>query len=208
MNQSAKMIVVLSVFAVLSGSILAGFYHSVHPRILKNKIEEEKKMIFAVLEGSKSYDTVEKTIPGAKGPETVKIFVGKDEAGNIVGYAFTAKGPGFAGTIEVVVGLKIDKKTMFGLRVLNQKETPGLGTKIMEEKFTGQFKGLSIEPKIEYVKNKKPTKPNEIQAITGATISSRAIVNAVNARVAVVLAILKEENAPPEAEEGGGNGRQ
>ena len=47
---------------MLSGSILAGFYHSVHPRILKNKIEEEKKMIFAVLEGSKSYDTVEKTI--------------------------------------------------------------------------------------------------------------------------------------------------
>ena len=82
---------------------------------------------------------------------------------------------------------------MFGLRVLNQKETPGLGTKIAEEKFTGQFKGLSIEPKIAYVKNKKPEKPNEIQAVTGATISSRAVVNAVNARVAAVLDILKEE---------------
>ena len=204
MNQSAKMIAVLSVFAVLSGSILAGFYHSVHPRILKNKLEEEKKMIFAVLEGAKSYDTVEKTIKGAKGPEPLKIFVGKDETGNILGYAFVAKGPGFAGTIEVVVGLKVDKKTMFGLRVLDQKETPGLGTKIREEKFTGQFKGLSIEPKIEYVKNKKPTKPNEIQAITGATVSSRAIVNAVNARVAVVLDMLKEENSS----EGGAGGKQ
>ncbi|MFZ3072466.1 MAG: RnfABCDGE type electron transport complex subunit G [Thermodesulfobacteriota bacterium] len=205
MNQSIKMVVVLSVFAVLSGSILAGFYHSVHPRILKNQLEEEKKMIFTVLEGAKSYDTVEKTIEGAKkAPETVKIFVGRDEAGNIVGYAFVAKGPGFAGIIEMMVGLKIDKKTMFGLRVLNQKETPGLGTKILEEKFTGQFKGLSIEPKIEYVKNKKPVKPNEIQAITGATISSRAIVNAVNARVAAVLDILKDENAL----EGGGNGKQ
>lgn len=208
MNQSAKMIVVLSVFAVLSGSILAGFYHSVHPRILKNNLEEEKKMIFAVLEGAKSYDTVEKTITTAKGPEVVKIFAGKDESGNIVGYAFVAKGPGFAGNIEMMVGLKVDKKTMSGLRVLNQKETPGLGNLIVREKFTGQFKGLSIEPKIEYVKNKKPVKPNEIQAITGATISSRAVVNAINARVAVALDILKEENAPPEAEEGGGNGKQ
>lgn len=204
MNQSMKMVVVLSVFAVLSGAILAGFYHSVHPRILANQLEEEKKAIFAVLEEAKTYDTIEKTITTAKGPELVKIFKGRDSSGNLVGYAFVVKGPGFAGTITMMAGLYSDKSRMAGLRVLDQVETPGLGNLIVREKFTGQFKGLSIEPKIEYVKNKKPEKPNEIQAITGATISSRAVVNAINARIAVILDILKEENAL----EGGGNGKQ
>lgn len=204
MNRSIKMVVVLSVIGILSGAILAGFYHSVHPRILRNQLEEEKKAIFAVLEEAKTYDTIEKTITTAKGPELVKIFKGKDESGRLVGYAFVVKGPGFQGTITMMAGLKADKLSMAGLRVLDQVETPGLGNKIVQDKFTGQFNGLAIEPKVEYVKNKKPEKPNQIQAVTGATISSRAVVNAVNARVAVVLDILKEENAL----EGGGSGRQ
>ena len=203
MNQSVKMVVVLSVMGILAGAILAGFYHSVHGRILANQLEEEKKAIFAVLEEAKTYDTLEKTITTAKGPEVVKIFRGKDESGNLVGYAFVVKGPGFQGTITMMAGLNSDKSRMAGIRVLDQVETPGLGNKIVEDKFTGQWRGLSIEPKVEYVKNKKPEKPNQIQAITGATISSRAVVNAVNARVAVVLDILKDENAS----EGGSGGK-
>jgi Na+-translocating ferredoxin:NAD+ oxidoreductase RnfG subunit len=77
--------------------------------------------------------------------------------------------------------LKNDLKELVGLQVLEQTETPGLGTKVTEEPFTNQFVELVAEPNVGWVKGAPPTNTNEIQTITGATISSKAIVNIVNA---------------------------
>jgi len=190
-SSSASMIIALSVTAVVVGGLLAGFYHLVHPRIEENRIAEERMAIFAVLQGAENYDIIEKEIAGARGKkEAVRIFKGMDKEGKTVGYAFIAEGPGFQGVIKMMVGLNIGSKKLSGMNVLEQVETPGLGNKITEERFTSQFKNLSIEPKIEYIKNKKPEKPNEIQAITGATISSKAVVNGVNNRMKLILDIL------------------
>jgi len=188
------MIITLTVTALVVGGILTVFYKSVEPRIEHNRLEEEKKAIFAVLDGASAYDTISKDIALASGKKrTVRIFKGKDANGNIVGYAFVANGPGFAGIISMMVGLNVDKESLAGMKVLDQVETPGLGNKIVENKFTDQFKGLKIKPKIGYVKLKKPEQPTDIQAITGATISSVAVINAINNEVNVVLGILAEE---------------
>jgi electron transport complex protein RnfG len=64
--------------------------------------------------------------------------------------------------------------------VLEQLETPGLGAEIDGEKFVSQFRGLATRPPISYVKGKAPEKDNEVQAITGATISSKAVVDIIN----------------------------
>ncbi|MCK4846894.1 MAG: FMN-binding protein [Deltaproteobacteria bacterium] len=190
MNHSIKMLLTLTVTAVVMGGVLAGFYKFVEPKIEENRLIEEKLAIMAVVDGIVDYEIIEVEIEGKKGPEILQLFRGVDGEGKLVGYAFLAKGPGFAGIISMMVGLKVDLKHLSGMKVLEQIETPGLGNKIVEEKFDGQFRGLAIEPKIEYIKNKKPFKPNQIQAITGATISCVAVVDALNNRIVIVLDVI------------------
>ena len=82
-----------------------------------------------------------------------------------------------------MIGLTPGLKRITGLEILEQVETPGLGGRISEDSFLNQFKGISTEPQVNYVKNKKPEKPNEIRAITGATISSRSVVAIINKNI-------------------------
>ena len=74
--------------------------------------------------------------------------------------------------------------------MLEQVETPGLGGRIGEDVFQDQFKGIKTEPAVEYVKNQEPETDNQIQAITGATISSRSVVKIINKNVALLKDIL------------------
>ncbi len=187
------MLLVLTVTAVIIGGVLAGAYKKFYPKIEANRIAEEKRAIFSVLEGAESYEIIIREIEGKKGTEEIKIFKGLSASGNLVGYAFIAEGPGFQAKIKMMVGLNFEFKKLLGMKVLEQLETPGLGNKIVREKFTDQFQGLAFTPKIEYLKNKKPEKDNQIQAITGATISSRAVVLAINKSLKIVMEILEEE---------------
>lgn len=86
---------------------------------------------------------------------------------------------GFGGKIELIIGLLMDG-TITGYKVIQQNETPGLGTKIAENKFSKQFVGLNTHSNsFELSKN-----GGEIDALTGATISSNAVVDAVKKAVA------------------------
>lgn len=123
----------------------------------------EQKAVKAVLPPAVA--TVE-----ANGP----VFVGKDAAGRVVGYA--AKGSdagGYGGDIVLMVGFEADKKTVVCYKTLAAAETPGLGMKLNAPEFAGQFAGrdgsaLSV------------TKDGgEIEAITSATITSRAVCRAI-----------------------------
>jgi len=83
----------------------------------------------------------------------------------------------------------MDFSRLRGIKVLEQIETPGLGTKIVIDPthkvnpywFSEQFVGVRTEPEITVIKNRPPTTETEIQSITGATISSRAVVKIINA---------------------------
>lgn len=77
---------------------------------------------------------------------------------------------GYAGPVRMLVGVSLDGKVI-GLKIIEQKETPGLGSNITSRKFLGQFIGKTIND---------PIQPKQdIDAITGATISSRAVCNGV-----------------------------
>ena len=80
----------------------------------------------------------------------------------------------------MMIGINTELDKVEGIKILEQIETPGLGTKIGEEFFTDQFKDLSASGDIVAVKGAEPANPNEIQAITGATISSKAVVRIIN----------------------------
>ncbi len=103
-----------------------------------------------------------------------------DAAGNTVGYAVNVTSPnGYGGNITIAVGLLPDA-TIKGISVISQGETAGLGAVCAEEKFTEQFAG--IQGPVEYVKTGK-TEPNQIDAISGATITTKAVTEAVNAAI-------------------------
>ncbi|MCK4738427.1 MAG: FMN-binding protein [Deltaproteobacteria bacterium] len=190
-DTSLGMILTLTITSVVVGGLLAGFYQLVAPRIEANRLAEEKRAIFAVLDGATGYEIFDKEIGSGEEKEVIRIFKGIGKEGELKGYAFVAEGPGFADKIVMMVGLNADEVTLSGLEVLYQIETPGLGNKIAEEKFESQFIGLHIKPKVWYVKNKKPTKPTDIQAITGATISSVVVVKAINSAITKIMPFIK-----------------
>ena len=101
-------------------------------------------------------------------------FVGKDAAGAVVGYA--AKGTdsgGYGGDITLMVGFRADKRTLVCYRTLAAAETPGLGMKLNAPEFAGQFAGKDGSG----LKVKKDG--GEIEAITSATVTSRAVCRAI-----------------------------
>lgn len=198
MNNITKMFLNLVVIGALSGVILSGVFGVADPMIKANKERELKEAIFVVLPGAKDFRVLEKTV----GQEKLIVYKGIDENGSPVGVAFKADGGGFQGNIGLMVGLDTSYLKLKAIEVLEQLETPGLGDRIREEAFKDQFKGLEVKPRVEYIKYRKPEKPNQIQAITGATISSEAVVKNINRAVEKVVAnfpaeeIGKAEAAP------------
>lgn len=196
MNNIVKMFLNLVVIGALSGVILSGVFGVADPMIKANKEKELKESIFVVLPGAKDFKVLEKTV----GLEKLVVYKGIDENGAPVGIAFKADGGGFQGNIGLMVGLETDFLKLKAIEVLEQLETPGLGDKIRAPQFKDQFKGLEVKPKVEYIKYRKPDKPNTIQAITGATISSEAVVKNINKAVEKVVAnFTPEEVSKPEA---------
>jgi len=98
------------------------------------------------------------------------------EGDDIAGYTFIASGSGYSGVISMLVGINIDY-TIRDVAVLSHTETPGLGSKITEKAFTAQFIGLGTD---EIALSKDNGK---IDAITGATISSRAATEAIQEKM-------------------------
>ncbi|MBL7157745.1 MAG: FMN-binding protein [Candidatus Omnitrophica bacterium] len=178
MRNTIKMISVLTIVGLVSGAALVFMYKYAKPLIIVNQKNEMKQAIFKIFPKAKKYRK-----------ETIKdetIFKVNDKDGKFLGYAFLAEGYGYQGTIKMMVGIKKDLETLVGIEILESQETPGLGQEITEEQFKSQFKGLKTSPPIIYVKNKKPTKPNEIEAITGATISSRSVVGILNEKIKTI----------------------
>jgi electron transport complex protein RnfG len=196
MSVVKQMFIVLIVVGVMSSLVLAASYTFTKPRIEQHKLEELKRSILVVLPDAKTYEEMSSG--------ELQVYRGLTENNELAGYAFIAEGPGYQGKIRVMVGINAAKDTLFGIRVLEQVETPGLGAKIAEETekedFFEQFAGLkpdrsSVSKKLQeteslvanlitYVKNVAPTEPNEIQAITGATVSSKSVVAILNQSLA------------------------
>ncbi|MBN1299900.1 MAG: FMN-binding protein [Melioribacteraceae bacterium] len=174
MNTVIKMIVTLSFIGIVSGSMLSQIAGWAAPKIEMHRKADTEKAIFLVQPEAKSYSNI-----GSVDFECYKVFIDSVNQ-KFIGYALPYEGNGFQGKVRLMVGIDSSLKIITGLQVLEQVETPGLGTKVTEEAFTGQFNGLLSVPQVNWVKGVPPEKNNEIQAITGATISSKAVVNIIN----------------------------
>lgn len=112
--------------------------------------------------------------------DVLEVNEGKN-GGKTEGYAIKVAPKGYAGAVTIMVGISTDGKLQ-GIKVLSHSETPGLGAKAPEPAFSDQYKNKSIDKELEVVKT-PVSKPNEIQAITGATITSKAVTKGVNEAV-------------------------
>ena len=101
---------------------------------------------------------------------------------------------GYGGTITLLVGLSEDLETIIGIEVVEHVETPGLGGEITTGEFQRQFAGLDADEPVSYVKNVEPDPDaNEIQAISGATITSRAITSGINRTLDEAIDVIERQ---------------
>lgn len=178
--------------AIAFGGALAGIQIGLGPIIEENKRNETYNQVPKLVAGAVKDKTQEQEIGGRK------VLKAIDETGRHVGWVLPAKGMGFADVIEVLIGLSADASRITGLYVLDQKETPGLGNKITfsggtkdAPLFLDNFVDRSAAEPLEVVKTRADYDRNEVQAITGATVSSVAVTGIVNKAVTEFRSALK-----------------
>jgi electron transport complex protein RnfG len=203
---SLRLVLTLAIAGLVSGVAIIGIYEATLPTITENKARELREAVFKVLPGVSQmqalvYRDGELIVVEAPDKDEPVIYGGYDEQGDFVGYAIPAAGPGFQDTIGILYGYNPAEKIVVGMEVLESRETPGLGDKIYKDAvFVGGFSALSVEPEIVAVKKGTKSQPNEIDAITGATISSKAVVRIINETHAQWSAQLSAPGSEPQLE--------
>nr|VFK79494.1 MAG: electron transport complex protein RnfG [Candidatus Kentron sp. SD] len=183
---SLRLILTLTLAGLFSGLAIVGIYDATLPRITANKAMALQTAVFKVLPGivrlqEIGYRNGELFVPENRTAELESVYAGFDEKDYLVGYAIPAEGPGFQDTIRLLYGYHSDRGRITGMEILESRETPGLGDKIYKDlDFVASFRGLRPGPPIRAVKKSARPASNEIDAITGATISSVAVVKIIN----------------------------
>ncbi len=208
MRERVMMVFVLVSVSSLSALMLAGM-NALSREVIAAPLE--KKIMTAVLASlNVSPDGEDPERFFAERIEKVSLdegefFIYREEAA-VRGVAVKVEGPGFWGPISIVVGIDPTDLTIRGMEVLDQQETPGLGARIGEETFRRQFAGKRIdEPIMVVIKGKRPG-PNDVAAVTGATITSKSLERILNERlrgVADVIESLSERGEGGRSSEGG-----
>ena len=181
---SIRLVLSLAIAGFISGVAIIGIFEATLPTITANKARELREAVFKVLPGvshmQKLYYTGDR-LSATGGDDELVIYGGYGEQKEFIGYAVPSAGPGFQDTIKVLYGYLPAQKKIVGMEILESRETPGLGDKIYKDQsFVANFDNLTAEPEIVTVKNGTKSAPNEIDAITGATISAKAVARIIN----------------------------
>lgn len=160
---------ILSVICFVAAGLLAGVQALTGKRIAAQALAEQEQSLKDVVPDAVSFEPVEDE-------QEILYYRALNEQGNPVGLAFKASAKGYSSTIETMVGALIDG-TILNIAVLSHNETPGLGSRVAGDDFSAQFKDCKDLSKV--------------QAITGATISSRAVIDSVAEKLKEVLGLIK-----------------
>lgn len=187
-----KMFRAMVSIGILCALLIVVTYEYTLPAIKQNKTEALEKAIFKVLPGATSKQNFKVTHNGFElltvEKEKVQIvYAGYNDANELVGIAIEASGQGFQDVLNILYGYSPDRQQVIGFYVLESRETPGLGDKIEKDgTFLKNFEALDVSllndltkiaNPVNPVKNGTKENPWEIDCITGATISSKAIGN-------------------------------
>ncbi len=167
------------------------------PRIEQNEKDKLNNLMKGLITDANDFKVAIEgvRIVGDKGKVTeTDIYKALDSDGKSIGFAFVAAGPGFADKIKLVIAVDSRCEKLFGFKVLSSNETPGFGSKIKEDYFGDQFKNAPAG-RIELVKIGNVEKnDSEIVAISGATVSSEAVVKIFNTYIDKIKEQLQAED--------------
>jgi electron transport complex protein RnfG len=198
-----RLIATLAFAGFLSGLIIVTAYESTLPSITAHRELMLEQAVFKVLPGTTSLRRMvhrdgRLTIVERERKGEEVILGGYTADGRLVGYAIPGAGPGFQDTIRLLYGYLPEGRKVVGMEILDSRETPGLGDKIYKDAaFVANFASLSVDPEIVAVKKGNKSAPNQIDAITGATISSKAVVKIINTANALWLPRLEAAPGSP-----------
>lgn len=178
-NSIFKIAMNLAMTCFISGAIIAGTYTITEPAAHAQRIKAKNDAMRELVKDAEVFKAVE-------GKEGWYIA---EKGGKAIAFVVPAVGKGYAGAIEMLAGVTMDGK-LIDYKVLKHAETPGLGDKMVEPKFRKQFAGKTPAD-LEVVK--VPTDKN-IQALTGATITSRAVTKGVREAIEAVGAYSASQN--------------
>ena len=193
---SSKMLGAMVGIGVLCALLIVSTFQGTLPRIERLRAEALAQAVFKVLPGT----TATRTYYFADGQfkeleadltNVTKVYAGYDPQGRLTGVAVEASGQGYADILRILYGYQPESQSIVGFHVLESKETPGLGDKIEKDAhFLANFEQLDVSLTDDYqqlknqvlpVKQGEKQHPWEVDGITGATISSRAIGNIIGA---------------------------
>jgi len=186
-----KMVVVLTVICAASGFVLSYVNEATKaPReyqLLKYVREPSIKAVLPNYTNDPIKDRITVTLgKNDKGEPIEKtIFPAKDN-GKLVAIAYASDATGYHGPIDVMIGINLDGK-LTGISIMTHTETPGLGARVVEPVFTKQFSGLTLSGELNVT-----AQGGKINAVSGATISSKGVVAAVRNALEVFPQIKKE----------------
>ncbi len=190
-NKIIKDALALTLITLVAGVALGAVYEITKDPIAKQEAQakaEAYEQVFtdaAAFEAVEMDDTLTKTIrdqldqEGYKAQSIEEVMRAEDQSGETLGYAFTVvTSEGYGGDIQFSMGVQNDG-TLNGISILSIGETAGLGMNADTPAFKDQFVGKQVE-KLQYTKN-GATQDDEINAISGATVTTNAMTNGVNA---------------------------
>jgi len=178
------------------GLLIAMTNAALSDRIEQNKAAKLNDLTKALLPGAEVFRPVEADIQvelpnGAK--EKARVFEVFSDAQRRLGWSFNAHGTGFAGPIELVIAVDKDFQKIMGFDVLASSETPGFGDQIKSDYYRKQYAGAPAE-QLALAKTGDPGVADaQIVAITGATVSSEAVVDIVNTFLTQIKGQMQEK---------------
>ena len=173
MREMVTMVVVLTVLSVISGGLLSGLKNATASRIEVQQLKFVKgPAIKTILEGA-SNDPIADRFALKDGEMERKFFVGKfDGKANTV--VLESSGKGYGGDVGIMVAVNMENDKIVGVGVTTHSETPGLGATAKNDPgFVSQFKGMPIQETFKVTND-----GGKVNAISGATITSRAVCSA------------------------------
>lgn len=166
MRETIRYACVLGLICFLASSVLAIVNGITEPKIRAQKEKEHEEALNVVMPQSEGFKARYEN-------DIIIYYAAYDRNGQLNGFVIKAYSKGYSSTIEAVVGLRFNLE-IADIKIISQNETPGLGTRITETNFLGQFKGKTLDTF------------NRVQAVTGATVSSSALMRSVQEKIAEV----------------------
>ena len=184
MKETMKLIVRLFLITAIAGFVLA-FVNSFTSPIIKERERKQYEMALKeVFKDAEKFDKLQddKLLPIKEKIKNIENIEVAKQGDKTLGYVFKTLGKnGYGGDISMLMAVKLEDKSIVGFKVLKHSETPGLGSRVATAEYAKSVVGNKATEHL--VRNLNPTADNDIQAITGTTISVKAVLNGLNAGV-------------------------